>query len=111
MSHVPSVWEFALLGAASYRLWRLLAEDTILDRPRRWALRLGSWQEGDRAPEGYRAKAGEWLACPWCAGWWIALAWWGLWLAWEHGAVVAAVPFALSVVVALLNAVVGALTE
>jgi len=105
------VWAFVLIAVASYRVWRLLAEDTILDRPRRWALRLGSWREGQPAPEGYRAKVGEFVACPWCMGFWIALAWWGAWQLWPEGAVVPAVPFALSAAVAFCNAVVGALTE
>lgn len=110
MTHVPGVWTFALLATASYRLWRLLAEDTILDGPRRRVLRLVGWQEGQPAPESYRAKWGEFLTCPWCLGWWIALAWWAAWLATDY-AVVVAVPFALSAVVALWNAVIGALTE
>jgi Protein of unknown function (DUF1360) len=108
---VPGVWAFVLIAVASYRVWRLLAEDTILDRPRRWALRLGSWQEGDQAPEGYRAKVGEFVSCPWCMGFWIVLAWWAAWQVWPHGAVVVAVPFALSAAVAFCNAVIGALTE
>jgi hypothetical protein len=108
---VPGVWEFVLIAVASYRLWRLIAEDTILDRPRKWALRLGGWQEGDDAPPGYREKWGEFLICPWCLGWWIGLAWWVAWVAWEQWAVMVAVPFAISAVVAFCNAVVGALTE
>jgi len=109
--NVPAVYELVLLALASYRLWRLLAEDDILDRPRRALLRLGSWQEGEDAPVGYRAKLGEFLACPWCAGWWIALAWWGAWLLEPDWTLVAAVPFVLSALVAFANATMGALTE
>lgn len=111
MKHVPDLWSFALIAVASYRVWRLIAEDTILDKPRRYVLRLGQWQDGEMAPLEYRAKLAEFLTCPWCLGWWIALAWWGAWLAWEEWAVVVAVPFALSAAVAFCNAVIGALTE
>jgi Protein of unknown function (DUF1360) len=113
MNHVPDVWPFLLLAVAAYRMWHLLAEDTILDRPRRWFLRLGSdWQaEGDPVPPGYRAKHAEFLTCPWCAGFWIGVVWWAAWLAWPEAALIAAVPFAISAVVALVNAVVDALTE
>lgn len=100
-----------LIGVAGYRVWRLLAEDTILDRLRRALLHLGDWQEGEPAPEGYRAKVGEFVSCPWCMGFWIVLAWWLAWTIWPHGAVVVAVPWALSAVVAFCNAVIGALTE
>ncbi len=100
-----------LIAAASYRVWWLLAEDVILDWPRRKLLRLGSWQDPEPPPFGYRRKFGEFLTCPWCFGFWIALAWWAAWLLWEGWAVVVAVPFALSVVVAFLNAAMGALTE
>ncbi len=108
---IPGVWAFVLIAAASYRLWRLLAEDEILDRPRRKLLRLGSWQEPEQPPSGYRAKVGEFLTCPWCLGWWIALVWWAAWIAWEEWAVVVAVPFALSAAVAFLNGMMGAMTE
>ena len=110
MNHVPSVWVFVLLALASYRVWHLLAEDAILDRPRRWLLRLGDWEDGQAAPDSYRDKWGEFLICPWCLGFWVGLAWWAAWLA-SDWAVVAAVPFAISAVVAGLNAVVSALTE
>jgi Protein of unknown function (DUF1360) len=110
VSHIPGVWAFALIGAASYRLWLLLAEDSILDRPRRWIMRLGDWEEPDPAPALYRAKLGEFVACPWCFGFWIAVAWWAAWLVWEQGALVVATPFALSAVVGGLNALVGFLT-
>lgn len=109
--HVPSVWAFALIAVASYRLWRLLAEDTILDRPRKWSLGISEWQEGDTVPSSYRRKAGEFLTCPWCLGFWVALGWWAAWLIWEEWAVFVAVPFALSAAVGVLNAIVGALTE
>jgi hypothetical protein len=107
---VPSVWAFVLLALASYRLWRLLAEDDLLDRPRRWALRLGDWEDGQPVPDGYRIKWGEFLACPWCAGFWIAVGWWAAWLAWDD-TLALAVPFALSAILGLVNAAVGWLTE
>lgn len=111
MSHVPSLWAFLLLALASYRTWHLLAEDTILDRPRRALLRLGDWRTaGDPVPDTYRTDLGEFIRCPWCLGFWIATAWWAAWLVWDDTLVVA-VPFALSAVLALANAVVSALTE
>lgn len=81
---IPPVWHFALLALCAYRVWRLIAEDEILERPRRFVLRLGDeWAEdGDPVPDGYREKWALFLTCPWCAGAWISglvyLAW--LWL-------------------------------
>lgn len=96
----PSLAEIVLLTLASYRVWRLLAEDTILDRPRARALRLGSWRkEGDPVPDAYRVAAGEFLQCAWCAGFWVSLAWWGAWLANDRWALALAAPFAISALV------------
>jgi len=44
---VPSPWVALILLAASFRIWRLLADDEILERPRYWLVRLPrGWQEG-----------------------------------------------------------------
>lgn len=102
MSYVPTWWEFFLLALAAFRVWRLLAEDTILDRPRAWLLGLPpDWQEGQRVPESYREELGKFITCPWCAGFWITLCWWGAWLLWPHWALVAATPWALNAILAL----------
>jgi hypothetical protein len=98
---IPDWWEALLLGLASWRIFQLLAYDEILERPRRYVTRLGpKWEkEGDPIPADYRIALANWLTCPYCAGFWVALAWWGAWQAWPHGSVVAAVPFALSAIV------------
>lgn len=95
---IPNWYETLLLAIAAYRLWRLLAEDDLFDRPRRWLVRLGdAWEkEGDPVPAGYRASWAEFLTCPWCFGFWVALGWWGAWQIWPHATLVVAVPLALS---------------
>lgn len=50
--------EIVVVGLVSYRLWRLLAIDGILNRPREWVL-------------GASVGRHEFLACPWCSGWWV----------------------------------------
>ena len=96
--NVPDWYEIILLSLAAWRVFQLIADDDILDRPRRYVTRLGSqWQkEGDATPSGYRFRLAEFITCPYCAGAWISLAWWGAWLIWPYGTVVAAVPFAIS---------------
>lgn len=88
---VPDWYGLVLLGLAAFRTWKLIGDDTILDRPRAWAVKRG----------------GEYLEtmleCPWCAGFWISLAWWGIYELWPHGTLVAAVPLAISAVVGLLG--------
>jgi len=104
VNDVPSWWEFLLLALAAFRVWRLLAEVTILDKPRRKLLRLSpEWEEeGDDPGPGYRKTWGEFFICPWCLGFWIALAWWGAWLFWPHAATLLAVPWAISAFVGLV---------
>lgn len=100
MSNVPNWWELLLLALAAWRTFRLLAEDDILDKPRRWVLNLDpDWNEGEEPNDAYRFKWGEFITCPYCAGFWITLAWWGAWLAWPHGTLIAAAPLAINTLV------------
>ncbi len=95
---VPDWWATLLLALAAWRTFHLLAHDTILDGPRRRLLRLNrEWkQEGDATGDDYREKWALFLVCPFCAGFWIALAWWGAWQIWPHGSLVAATPFVIN---------------
>jgi hypothetical protein len=88
---VPSVWPFVLVALAAFRTWRVIAEDTILDRPRARFV-------------GWLPKGEEFVTCPWCAGFWVSLAWWGAWEAWPHWTLIVAAPFAISAVVGLIAA-------
>lgn len=73
----PSWFEFLLLGLAAWSTFQLAAHDTILDRPRRKVLRMGKeWKKpGDPVPDDYRLEWGIFLVCPYCAGFWIWVAW------------------------------------
>ena len=95
---VPDWYELLLLSLAAWRIWHLLAQDTILDRPRRWFLRLDSeWiKAGDYEGDAYRLEWAKFLTCPYCAGFWIGLLWWLGFQADEHVALVVATPFAIS---------------
>lgn len=102
---VPSWWPFLLLAFGTFRIWRLLADDKILEKPRRWLVRLGpDWrEEGDPVPENYREYLAVFLMCPWCLGFWLSLAIWGAWQVWPHITEVAMVPFALNAAMALVR--------
>ena len=105
---IPDWYQLVLLVLAAFRVWRLLDEDTILDRPRRRLLRLGSWQqEGDPVPASYRKTLGNFISCPWCLGFHITLAWWGAYQWSPHWAIVVAVPWALSAVVGIIGSKIG----
>lgn len=103
MSWVPSWWEFLLLAAAVYRIWRLFSEDTILDRPRKWVLGLPPSFDADAEDPtsypNYREHLATFLTCPWCMGFWMSVLAWTAWLITPVGAVAAAVPWALSAAV------------
>lgn len=93
---VPGWYELVLLALASYRVWRLLAEDTVLDRPRAWVVGLSGWQAGQRTPVTYRESLAEFLTCSSCFGFWVSVVWFASFQLWEHGTIVASVPFAIS---------------
>ena len=92
---VPNWWQFALLAAAGWRIFQLIARDDILDRPRAWALGYTGWKGGE-LPKTYRAKWSEFVTCPYCAGFWMVVCWWIAWQISEHWTLVFAVPWALS---------------
>lgn len=87
---IPNWYELLLLGLAAWRVYRFIGEDTILDRPRRYVTAKSEYIE-------------TLLECPYCAGFWIALAWWGAWQAWDHGALVTAAAVALTALVPLIE--------
>lgn len=73
----PEPWEFVLLALAAFRVWKLIADDRILDRPRDWLINRISRKRGS-------PKAVYWqdfLICPWCAGFWISLVTYSAWIA------------------------------
>lgn len=88
---VPDLWPCLLLALAAYRSFRILCCDTIFDTPRAHVCR----RLGD--------KFTEWITCPWCAGFWLSVAWWLAWVAWPHWTLVVAVPLAISAVLALIE--------
>ena len=57
---VPPPWLFVLGALAAWRIYKLVSEDTILDRPRNWLTDRSTW-------------AAELLECPYCAGFWVSL--------------------------------------
>ena len=77
---IPEPYQFVLLVLLAYSVWRLIAEDDILDRPRRWLVRLPrDWKQSDDParpkplPKDYRENVALFLNCPWCAGAWVSL--------------------------------------
>lgn len=100
----PSPWVALVLAAASFRIWRLIAVDTILERPRRHIARLPqNWVEGQPIPKNYRGGLAEFLLCPWCCGFWISLAIWGAWEIEPHWIEILMMPFAISAAVGLIR--------
>lgn len=90
-----------MLGVAGWRIFHLLAYDDILDRPRRYVTKLSpDWHaEGDATGDRYRERLGQFIECPFCLGFWIALGMWGAWALWPHGTLVFSTPWLLSALV------------
>ena len=81
---VPNWYEVVLLALAAWRTFQLIAEDDILDRPRRYV--TGKLDE----------KWELFIECPYCAGFWIAVAWWAAWQIENEWTLIVATPFVLS---------------
>lgn len=101
---MPSAFQAVILALAAWRVWHLLAEDTILDKPRRYVTRLGwGWHEDDQVPDNYRFGLTEFIECPYCLGFWVALGWTVFFAIWPDGATWTALPFALNAAVVVVN--------
>lgn len=95
---VPDWYAILLLAFAAFRVWKLIGEDTILDWPRARVIEFAFHRGGTKAKDYVETL----LECPWCAGFWVSLAWWGAWEAWPHTTLIVAAPFVVSALVGLV---------
>ena len=93
---MPSPFEAVLLALAAWRIWHLLSDDTILDRPRNWIAKV----ENDRVG---REGLADFLECPFCLGFWVSLGWICMYAITPTYTLWAALPFALNAVVVAVN--------
>jgi hypothetical protein len=106
-----------MLALAAFRVYRLIARDTITEPfraaatyPDRGAVALaddpadeGLAVVGDaELPKSWRVYISTLIRCPWCAGFYVSAGWWLLWQAWPHWTMAMSAPWAISAVVALL---------
>lgn len=96
----PGLTALVVLSLATFRVWHLLAYDTVLDGLRAWVFR---WDGEGEPPAAYRRRLDDFIGCPWCAGFWVALAWWAAWLVWPATTLRCALLPAVSAVAALLS--------
>ena len=82
---MPDPFEALLLGIAAWRTWHLVANDDITERPRRYITR-SKWVK-------------DLVECPYCLGFWVALAWAVSFAVFPTETVWVALPFALNAVV------------
>jgi uncharacterized protein DUF1360 len=102
--NVPGPWEATILALGIYRFWRLFAEDTILDGPRKWLVGLGyRWADGDPLPTRYREKWSVFIECPWCSGAWMTIGIFLLWVWFPTEVLVVCSVAALSTAVGLIR--------
>jgi hypothetical protein len=88
---IPNWYEIILLALAAWRTFQLIALDDITDGFRRYVTQVSRTTN-----KAKRETLLLFIECPYCAGFWIALAWWAAFQIHEFGTLVVAVPFALS---------------
>lgn len=123
MSRVPTWWEFVLLALAGYRVWRLVARDTItapvraaLTYPDDEAVTLETIEErgrlrlhnrllvyGEAGPRSWRVYLATLIRCHWCLGSWVSLVAWGAWELEARWTLVVATPFAVAATIGILG--------
>ena len=80
---MPDWWEALLLALAAWRVWHLIALDDLTDRPRRYVT-------------AGREKLLDFIECPYCLGFWVALAWIGAFALDDTVTLWVALPFAVN---------------
>lgn len=119
---VPGWLALVLLSLAAFRVYRLVARDTITEPVREAVtypddatVELGekpsevTIHKGgvvvlgpDEQPKTWRVYLSTLIRCPWCAGFYVSVAWWAAWWAWPRPTLFLAAPWAISAVVAML---------
>jgi hypothetical protein len=92
---VVSVFEFAVLALAIFRVIRFVIKDYLFD-----SFRQKVW---DRFPPE-STKTGYFLTCPWCVGFWVSLAFYSCYTIVPLQTMWIAVLFALSTLAGWLSA-------
>ncbi len=101
----PDWWEAVLLALAAWRVYHLIAFDTILDGPRNLLCGLPwAWKDSDPVPRSYRARLGDFIQCPYCMGFHVSLAWWGAFQCSPKWSVILATPWAISAALVWIHA-------
>jgi hypothetical protein len=96
---IPAWLPAVILALAVFRIYRLIADDDILDGPRDRLL--------DRLAEERLEKLDKLITCPWCLGFWLSVLAWLAWLVTPDWTVGLAFPWALSAGVALIAKAAG----
>jgi len=102
-----------LLVLAAWRVWKLIGDDVIFDRPRAWLIDA---LVNARPPfkTGGERRAAYWsdfLSCPYCLGTWCFVIWWGAWMLAPDVTLISAGVIAGSALVGLLGTIWGKLTD
>ena len=88
------------MALAAFRTYRLVALDDITQPLRDRAVGV---RYGGGVPVFERPLLAKWVACVYCSGLWYSAGWYAAWVVWPRATAYAAVPFALSAVVAIVQ--------
>lgn len=111
---IPGPYELLLLAVGGFRLVRLVGWDTITEPARRWLTGYDDEGAPTLSDDDYRENGdpvhhsvarvyvSTLVRCPWCIGFWIALALYGAWLLAPAAVVAVMVPLTLSAAFGLI---------
>lgn len=116
---IPDAWQFVLLALAAYRVYRLIARDTITEPlraavsyPDTQAVSLDEQPEDEGLtvigtdtdiPKSWRVYVATLIRCPWCAGFYVSVGTWLLWDVWPRPVLFLATPWAIAAVLGLVK--------
>lgn len=94
--------DLIIIVLAAYRLWMLIAKDSITAGWRHRILGYDDYGRRNRWPKA-RTKLGEFVHCPWCLGAWLSLLVYVAWRLYPDAAMWVLTPLAISAAVALIS--------
>lgn len=77
--------QLVVLAAASYRITRFFVWDSLMGANPESGTAFSQWVDEFAYTEDgsdrswLRGKIGDLLVCPWCMGWWVSVAVYGVW--------------------------------
>lgn len=101
-------WQFAVVTLAAYRVWRIIARDSITEKAREVVTGVDDdhapeLADADRSPHPGRVYLSALIRCPWCSGFYVSIAAYAAWLIFPTETFWVSLPLAISAALGIIR--------